>query len=87
MTTSSRKGKTKMSAIEILHYYSSSSEKEHIVPSPTVQKKKSKAFTTKAATAEPTTEKNAAVSDSEDSDVAITKEVRIGGSRTRQRMA
>ena len=67
-TTSSKKGQTKMSAVYISHFYSSSFEDEPAVPAP--QKRKSQSLMPESPSA-----MDAAPSDREGSDVAITREV------------
>ena len=74
-TSVSKKGKGKMTAVEISHYYSSSDEEQ--TP---VTKHKQAGVSRVEATIQPLFEAMKAQKESEDSDMAITKEVRTRSS-------
>ena len=79
-TSASKKGKTKMTIVEISHYYSSF--KEEKTPSPPVHAQKQARVSSVKATMQLLFEAMDADSESEDSDVSITKEIHTGSSRT-----
>ena len=79
--TTSKQGMKKMSPAEIAHYYSFSSEEEHLTPSHTGNQR-----TNVATTKKPSSKKAVAELVSEDRDIAITKEMR-NTARTMKRMA
>ena len=78
-----KRGKVKMTAAEIRHYYSFSSEEEHVSDPATTKFGGSRV----EETLQPLFDAMEAQGESEDSDVAITKEVRTGSTRTMKRMA
>ena len=81
-TSVSKKGKGKMTLVEIRHYYSSFDEE----PTPMTEDKQAGESQVEA-TMQPLFKAMEAQEESEDSDVAITKEVRTGSSRTLERIA